>query len=121
MAGSFHVENQKLRSLVAVQLVEAGFESSQLVRAGLEQKQGLGRRLQLALPAIDGLDAGNQSGASRQPFLNQCAAQAVCLLGIGRGGQDNAGWWAGWWSGCGHECSPCVFKVALKPTESACR
>lgn len=95
MAGGFDAEDEELRGLVAVQLKQARFEGGELIGAGLEQEEGLRGGLDLALPAVDGLDGWNQGGAGGQPLFDQRAAQACCLLRIGRGGEDDAGWGAG--------------------------
>ena len=95
MAGRFNPKDEELRCLVAMQLKQARFEGSELIGAGLEQEERLRGGLDLALPAVDGLRGGDQSGAGNQPLLHQSAAQACGLLRTGRGGKDDAGWGAG--------------------------
>ena len=73
VAAGFDGNDQELWGLVAVQLVEAGFDGCELVRAGLEQQQGFCGGLELALPMVDGLDGGDQRGAGDEALFNQGA------------------------------------------------
>lgn len=95
LAGGIDLENQELGRLVAVQFMQTGLEGGELFGAGLEQQQRFRRGLDLALPAVDGLDGGNERGAGDEALLDQRAAQACGLVGVGRGGEDDAGWGVG--------------------------
>ena len=67
LAGGFDPQNQELGCLVGVQLVQPGFKGGKLLRAGLEQQQGFRGALDLALPAVDGLDSRDKRSAGNQP------------------------------------------------------
>src|ERR1035438_1798432 len=86
VAGSFNAENQELRGLVTVQLVQASFKGGQLIGAGLEKKQGFRGGLDLALPVINGLDGWDQGGAGCEALLDEGAGEAVGLVRGGGGG-----------------------------------
>jgi len=86
MAGGFHSQNDEFRDLVGVQLVEADFESCQLLSVGLDEEQGFGGRLYLALPMIDGLDRGDQGCAGGQALFDQGATQTAGFAGAGASG-----------------------------------
>jgi len=91
LTGGVDGEDEELGGLVAVELVEAGFEGGKLIGAGFEQEEGFRGRFDLALPAVDGLDGGHESGAGCESLLDQNAAQTGGFIGVGRGGEDETG------------------------------
>src|SRR5580692_11330207 len=99
MASGFDVKDQELRGLVTVQLVEAVFKSGQLGGAGLEQQKSFTGGFDLALPVVDGLNSGDESGARGEALFDQCAGNSVSLLRGRRGGEDDSGGRGGF----GHE------------------
>ena len=91
MAAGLDRKYRKLRRLIAVQFVYAGFESWQAIGGGFKQEQGFLRCLDLSLPAVDGFDGGDERGAGDKPLLDECAAQARGFFGAGNGGHRDAG------------------------------
>ena len=78
--------------MIAVQLVESSFEGFNLIGAGFEQEQGFGCGFDLALPAVDGLDGGDDCGAGGEAFFDQRAGQSGCFFGSSGGRQDDLNW-----------------------------
>jgi len=60
----------------------AGFESGDLGGAGLEQQQGLGRRFNLPLPPVDGVDGGDECGAGGEALLDQVRPRRAASSGV---------------------------------------
>jgi len=69
MAARFDEKHEKFRNLVAVQLEEASFERGEPAGLGFEKEQGLSGRLNLALPAVDGMNGGQQRGTGGEAFI----------------------------------------------------
>ena len=82
MADGVNAEDQKLRRLITVQLVQALFEGRQLFRASLQQQQRLCRRFYFALPVVNRLDGRNEGDTRSQPLFDQNAAQAGSLFRV---------------------------------------
>jgi hypothetical protein len=53
LAGGFDVEDEKFRGLVAVEVVQAGFQCGELIGTGLEEEKGLDGGFDAAFPMED--------------------------------------------------------------------
>ena len=80
MAAGFDSEDQKLRSLVAMELVEASVQIGKSIGFSLEQKHGFSRRLDLPLPAVNRVCPRKNRRARDQLLLNQLLSHASALF-----------------------------------------
>jgi hypothetical protein len=72
-----------------MKLVQAGFQRRKLIRCGFEQQERFVRSLNLALPAVDGMNGGQQRGTGGEALIDQRAAEPRSFIGIGNGGHHN--------------------------------
>jgi len=90
VAAGFNRKHQKFRGLVAVQLLEPGFEGRQLICGCFEQQKRLRRRLNLAMPAVNGMYGWKERGTGGQALLHERAAQPCGFLGAHDSGHYDA-------------------------------
>jgi hypothetical protein len=102
LTGGFDVEDQELRCLVAVEVVEAGFEGVEAFRAGLEEEDGFSGGFDVAFPVEDGLDGGDKRSAGSELLFNKGTAGLCGFVGRGAGSDDEANGWPDFGRGFGH-------------------
>ena len=74
VASRLYRQDQKFRRLVGVQLAQTDFERRQLVERSFNHQHRLIGRFDLVMPAVDGMDCGQQGCAGGQPHTRGGAA-----------------------------------------------
>jgi len=99
-AGGFRSEDDELGNLVGVQAADGLFEAGEVRSCGFDEEQKFGRSFDLALPAVDGREAGNDADAGGELLVDEGSGDALGFFARAGGGQDQAGFGGGY----NHRC-----------------
>jgi hypothetical protein len=92
------VEDEELGDGVGMEAVEGGFEGLEAWGGGFDDEEDFRGALDLALPAVDGLDLRDEVDAGGEALFDEGGGDVFGLFEAGGGGKDDA------WFGHGVPC-----------------
>lgn len=101
LAGGFWSEDEELGDVVGVEAAERGFDLVEVGGGGFDEEQDFFGFFDVALPAVDGREAGDDVDAGGEVFIDEEAGDALGFVAGAGGGEDEAGFGGGYYHRCG--------------------